>query len=465
MTRSVPRYAFLLASVLFFTLLAAGQQRVVGGPPPEIRGHVDAFVKALNSGSSDQWEKMAQEHYSPAHLKRHSAEQRKQMFENLRRDFGNISVGRVEREGPDDAPLQLYTKGSTGASGVIELELEQDAPYRINGVRVRVGGPADDGPQSSVAQPQVNGNMTSEQLAAALDSYLGKLAADDVLSGNVLIAKDGKPVYEKSHGFADRANKVPNTSATRFNLGSINKTFTQAAIQQLIARGKLSLTDTVGKLLPDYPQETTRAATVDQLLHHTGGVADFFGEEFAGAGKDRFRSNANYYKLVSSLKPLFAPGARNEYCNGCYIVLGAIIERVSGVAYEKYVEENIFKPVGMTATGPLQSDDIIPNVAMGYTHRVGDGKLRSNVLMRGAAGSAAGGGYATAADLLAYAQALRHGRIPDVPPANDIGIAGGSAGINSVLEQNGAWTVIVLTNLDPRVGEDIGRAVARALSR
>ena len=71
------------------------------------------------------------------------------------------------------------------------------------------------------------------------------------------MAKDGKTVYEKSYGFADRANKLPNNSATRFNLGSINKTFTKAAIQQLIARGKLSLTDTIGKLLPDYPQEMT----------------------------------------------------------------------------------------------------------------------------------------------------------------------------------------------------------------
>lgn len=124
----------------------------------------------------------------------------------------------------------------------------------------------------------------------ALDTYWGRLAANDLFSGNVLIAKDGKPVYEKSCGFADRANKIPNNSATRFNLRSINKTFTKTAIQLLIARGKLSLNDTVGKLLPDYSQEITRAATVEQLLGHTAGVVDFFGEEFSAAAKDRFRS-------------------------------------------------------------------------------------------------------------------------------------------------------------------------------
>jgi D-alanyl-D-alanine carboxypeptidase len=458
MGRSICRYAFLLAFTLICVLFAFGQQ----GPPPEIRGHIDALVKALNSGSSDEWERMAQEHFASAELKRHSPEARKQIFDNLRRDFGNVSLGRVE--GPEQ-PLQLHVKGSTGANGVIELKLEKDSPYKIDGIGVKIGGADQDKSELSVAAAPVNGNMSKEQLASALDTYFSGLVANDVFSGNVLVAKDGKTVYEKSYGFANRADKIPNNSATRFNLGSINKTFTKTAIQQLIAGGKLSLTDTVGKLLPDYPQETTRAATVDQLLHHSAGVADFFGEEFARTTKDHFRSNADYYKFVSSLKPLFAPGTRNQYCNGCYIVLGAIIEHISGITYEKYVEENIFKPAGMFTAGWLQVDGIIPNVAVGYTKHTGDGQLRSNVLMHGASGCAAGGGYARAADLLAYGEALRRGLIPDVAPANGMGIAGGAPGINSILEQNGAWTVVVLTNLDPPVGEEIGTSLATALSR
>jgi D-alanyl-D-alanine carboxypeptidase len=459
MRKSIGQCGLVLAFGLTFALLALGQQ-VVLGPPPEIRSHIDALVKAANSGSSEAWEMMAQEHFSPDELSRYSVEQRKQVFNNLSRDFGSISLGFVE--GPD--PVGLHIKGSTGASGVIELRLEHDAPYRIDGLRVKIGGSGDDKSPSNIDLPPVNGNMPKDQLAGALDSYFVKLAAKDVFSGNVLVANDVKVVYERSYGFADRANKLPNDSATRFNLGSINKTFTQAAIQQLVARGKLSLTDTVGKLLPDYPQEVTRAATVDQLLRHSAGVADFFGEQFTATAKERFRSNADYYKFVSGLKPLFAPGSRKQYCNGCYIVLGAIIERVSGVPYEQYVQENIFKPAGMTATGPLQIDGINPNVAIGYTQNDGDGRLRSNVLMHGASGCAAGGGYGTVADLFAYAEALRHGRIPDVAPLKDVGIAGGAPGINSVLEQNGLWTVIVLSNLDPPAAEDVARPLAQALS-
>jgi D-alanyl-D-alanine carboxypeptidase len=461
MTRSIWRYAFVFAFSLVVAILASGQQVVTSGPPPQVRNHIEALVKALNSGSSDEWEKMAQEHFSSGELKRQSVQERKEVFDNLRHDFGAISLGRVE--GPDE-PLRLHIKGSTGASGVIELKLEQDAPYRINDLGLKVGAD-DDKSHSSVDSPLVNGTMSNEHLARTLDTYFGRLVASDVFSGNVLVAKDGKTVYERSHGFADRANKVSNDSATRFNLGSINKTFTQAAIQQLIARGKLSLTDTVGKLLPDYPQEITRGATVDQLLHHAAGVADFFGEEFSRAAKDRFRSNADYYKFVSGLKPLFAPGARKQYCNGCYIVLGAIIEHVSGISYEQYVKENIFKPARMTTTGPLQADDINPDVAIGYTQQSGDGRMRSNVLMHGASGCAAGGGYTTAADLLLYAEAFRNGHIPDVAPSKDVGIAGGAPGINSVLVQNGPWTVIVLSNFDPPAGEDIGRSLVQALSR
>jgi D-alanyl-D-alanine carboxypeptidase len=464
MTNSIGQYTRILVSSLIFfflALLALGQQIATGGAPPEIRSQIHAFMDALNSGSSNDWEKMAQEHFSPGELKRRSVEERKRVFDNLRRDLGTISLNMVE--GPD--PLQLHVKGSTGAAGVIELTLEQDAPYRVDGIGVTIAGADGDKPHANTDPPPVNGNMSPEQLAGALDTYFARLAARDAFSGNVLVAKDGKTVYQRSYGFADRANNVPNDSATRFNLGSINKIFTQTAIEQLIARGKLSLTDTVGKLLPDYPQEVTRVATVDQLLHHRAGVADFFGEQFSAASKDRFRSNADYYKLVSGLKPLFAPGAHMQYCNGCYIVLGAIIERISGVSYEQYVQENIFKSAGMTATGWLQTDGINPHVATGYTERSANGHLRSNVLMHGASGCAAGGGYATAADLLSYAEALRHGRIPDVARSQDVGIAGGAPGINSVLEQRGPWTVIVLSNLDPPSAEDVGRSLARALSQ
>jgi hypothetical protein len=125
MNRVILRYALLFVFSLTLALLASGEQ-VVTGPPPEVKGHIDAFVNALNSGRPELWEQMAQEHFSPGALKRHSVEKRRQVFDDLRRDFETISVGMVE--GPDE-PLQVHVKGSTGETGVVELKLEPDAGY------------------------------------------------------------------------------------------------------------------------------------------------------------------------------------------------------------------------------------------------------------------------------------------------------------------------------------------------
>jgi CubicO group peptidase (beta-lactamase class C family) len=320
----------------------------------------------------------------------------------------------------------------------------------------------------SFPSPPITGSMSNDDLSRALDGYLSRLAQDDRFSGVALVARNGERVFEKAYGFADRANRIPNTPATRFNLGSINKIFTQTAIEQLIAGGKLARSDTLGRLMPDYPQEITRAATIDQLLRHGAGIADLFGDEFARTSKDRFRRNADYFSFVSKQQPLFAPGERNQYCNGCYITLGAIVEKVAGMSYEEYVADKIYKPAGMTQSAPLQTDAIEPNVAMGYTRR-GGGDLRSNMLTRGASGSAAGGGYATAADLLAFDIAMKQGKLLEPGRVAEFygarGLAGGAPGISAVLHSSPTWTVIVLANLDPPAGEAVGTAIARALTQ
>ena len=461
------RRATLFCTVVIVFLAAAAALRAIaqGGPPPEVREHIQAFTAALNHGGAEAWEQMAQAHFAPGFLARRSAAERRELFERLRGEFGRISIDRVTRRGPA-APLELHVRTTTGEAARILLQLEAASPFRIDGIGVEVGaGEGDD--QPGVPPPPVNAGMSNEALARALDGYLSALAAQDVLSGVVLVAKQGTVVFEKAYGYADRANKRPNATATRFNLGSINKIFTRTAIAQLVARGKLAYTDTLGSLMPDYPQQATRPATVEQLLDHRAGVADVFGDEFARTPKDRFRSNADYFRFVSSQPPLFAPGASNQYCNGCYIALGAIVEKVAGVPYEKYIADEIYAPAGMKDAGPLQSDAITPNVAMGYTRRGADGQLRSNIFLHGASGSAAGGGYATAADLLAFDTAMKAGKLLDAKVAASFyggrGFAGGAPGTSALLESDGAWTVIVLTNLDPPTGQRIGAAITRAL--
>jgi len=145
-------------------------------------------------------------------------------------------------------------------------------------------------------------------------------------------------------------------------------------------------------------------------------------------------------------------------------VLGAVIERVSGASYYDYVREHIFRPAGMTATDSYAKDSLPPNTALGYT-RGGPGEstqgpLRPNLDLLPGRGSAAGGGYSTAPDLLRFALAMQAGRIAGAP-RQAMGIGGGAPGINALLEAGmpGGYTLVILANLDPPAAEALGRAV------
>jgi D-alanyl-D-alanine carboxypeptidase len=450
--------SLLLAFSLIAASAAASQVRT--GPPPEIQALFAAFTLAMNSGSAETWEAFVQARFAPALAQKNTPQQRAEMYGALAKDFGTITIERVTREGPG-APLQLNVKGSRG-NGTFILGLDDSSPPRIVSFSVEAGdrgGPVANGAPA----PPVNATMTSDEIDRRLNDYFTKLAADEVFSGVALVARSGVTIFTRAYGLANREKQIPNTVRTRFNVGSINKEFTQTAIRQLVREGKLALTDTLGKFFPDYPQVASRAATVEQLLTHRAGLADFFGPQFNSAPKSRFASNADYFAFVSGLPPNFAPGERNQYCNGCYIALGAIVEKVSGLRYEEYVAANVFGRAEMTSTGYPRSDRPADDIAIGYTRREGDGTLRSNVAMHGVTGSAAGGGYSTVLDLLTYAKAVKAGRFPGAEPG--LGIAGGAPGTNAVLESRGDWVVIVVSNLDPPTAERIGIALANALAR
>jgi CubicO group peptidase (beta-lactamase class C family) len=462
--------ALILA--ILTTLAVAVQPRTLEAPAGAARDRVKAIVAAIESGDPDRFEAAAQAHFAPDLLARRTPADRRQLVERLTTDFGRIKVGSMDRA--RDGRVRVAIGGSTGLEGTLELVLDPADGDRITRLGIQVGGPPED---EAGSPPPIAATMDRETLAAALDAFLAPKAAAGEFSGVVLVARNGAPLYTRAFGKADRETGVANTADTAFSLGSINKIFTKTAIAQLIADGKLSLSDTIGTLLPDYPHAITKTGTVAQLLEHRGGVADFFGPEFTAADKSQFRSNRDYYRLVSSLPPTFAPGERRQYCNGCYIVLGAIVEKVSGQAYEDYVAQHVFAKAGMRNARPRRDDG-----AIGYTRRSpeGEGPIRPNTSMMGAAGSAAGGGFATAGDLLAFDTALRTGQIADrrqtawlldvpaVTPGRSeghLGVAGGAPGINAILESNAEWAVVVLANLDPPAARQLGAAIHRQLTR
>lgn len=340
--------------------------------------------------------------------------------------------------------------------------------------RAQSHGPRQRPEAPQLVLPTVSASMTDDEIAAALNTWFAGYAAGGQFSGVALVARGGREIFAGAYGEADRAAHAANGADTRFSTASIGKAFTHVAILQLVEAGRLSLTTTLGEVIPDYPNASARVATIEQLLTHRGGISDIFGPAFREAPKDRFTSNAAYYAFVSQQPQMFTPGAREEYCNGCYIVLGEIIARVSGLSYEDYIAQRIFAPAGMTRSGFFRNDQLPTDSARFYgSPRGPGGEIEDVSAFHGVAGNGAGGAYATARDLLAFDNAVREHRLLNAESAAHflrgapetgratarIGRAGGGPGVNGMLMGDGAWTVILLTNRDPPFAETAGPQV------
>lgn len=243
-----------------------------------------------------------------------------------------------------------------------------------------------------------------------LDEYLQKSAESDVFSGAVLVAQNDKIIFEKAYGIADRSRNIPNTNKTRFNLGSINKMFTAVAIAQLAEKGKISFNDPLIKYLPDYPNKSiAEKVTIHQLLTHTSGLGTYFNDKFR-AGKANVKSVKDFFQFFVNDPLAFEPGTNWQYSNVGFILLGAVVEKVSGQDYYDYVKEHIYKPAGMNNTG-FYGTDKDSQVSIGYIKEESkDGSttsaFKSNVDLRESKGGPAGGGYSTIEDMFNFGQAL-----------------------------------------------------------
>ncbi|NDJ36164.1 MAG: beta-lactamase family protein [Chloroflexi bacterium] len=281
----------------------------------------------------------------------------------------------------------------------ITLTVGQTAPHRITGVTIS-HTPLDDPPP------------TLASAAATIEA----LATADVFSGVVLVTRGDSVLLESVQGLANRRYAVPNTIDTRFNIGSINKAFTAAAIMQLASNGVLRVDD---RLDPYWPHAPSAAVTLHHLLTHTSGFGSVFTEDFFSTARDRFSSLADFQPLLAEQTLSFSPGSEWQYSNVGYLLLGLVIEAATGADYHDVVRDLVFTPAGMTATGSPAWDAPIPKVAIGYT-RFGvdwqpvDMILRSNLFLGLYRGTSDGGGLSTVWDLTRFAAALYNGSLPGV---------------------------------------------------
>ena len=203
------------------------------------------------------------------------------------------------------------------------------------------------------------------QDAARMDQVAQASAGEKKFMGTVLVARGDQVVLSKGYGSADLEWNIPNAPSTKFRLGSVTKQFTAASILLLEERGKLKTDDLVKKFMPDAPAAWDKI-TIFHLLTHTSGIPNFTG--FPDYAKQEpFPTTPE--KLVARFrdKPLdFEPGTKWSYSNSGYVLLGYLLEKVSGETYEKFVQENIFGPLGMKDSGYDSNSAIIARRASGY---------------------------------------------------------------------------------------------------
>jgi CubicO group peptidase (beta-lactamase class C family) len=271
----------------------------------------------------------------------------------------------------------------------------------------------------------------------------------------------------------------------------MNKMVTAVATLQLAEARKLDVKDTVGQYLTDYPnKDVASKVTIRQLLSHTGGTGDIFGPDF-DAHRRELRTIADYIKLYGNRGPKFEPGTRWEYSNYGFILLGAIIEKVSGESYYDYVREHIYDPTGMTSTGSEPEDKPVPDRSIGYTKTASAG-WTPNTDTLPYRGTSAGGGYSTVEDLTRFAEALKGHKLLDVlytdmlttgkqgTPDNTyafgfedrlmngtrcFGHGGGAPGMNGDLRicPSPGYVVVVLANLDPPAASRVSGFIVNRL--
>lgn len=330
--------------------------------------------------------------------------------------------------------------------------------------------------------------MEIDALIREVRNRLDALEAAGKVSGNVLLARNGEPIFEWSGGLADRELSVPVSPDSQFRMASLGKMFTAVAILQLAEAGKLSLDDPLSRHLPDYPNlAVAKAVTLRHLLNHTSGLGDIFSEDFSKVSGS-LQTHRDYWTTFASTPLEFVPGSRDRYSNYGYILLGSVIEAVTDLSYYDHLEKAIYDPAGMTSTGAEPESVLVVDRAHAYT-KAGGQWIRETASLPWR-GTAAGGGYTTARDLMKFATALTDGTLLSAKSLDEatrpqnikawygygfmvsgegvdrqFGHEGGAPGSNAILNvrPGRGYTVIGLSNFDPSTMANIVNFATRRL--
>ena len=244
-----------------------------------------------------------------------------------------------------------------------------------------------------------------------IKAFLDNLKSNE-FSGAILIAHNDKITEKRAFGLASIEYGIENRLDTKFNIASITKLITAVATLQLYENGKVGLRVPIGEYLPDYPNKLVRdSVTIHQLLTHTSGNNNFYVGDFLKTDKMKYKNISDFVPLFANDTLLSKPGTKYDYSASGFVILGLIIEEVSGKNYYDYVKENIFNPAEMTNTTELEIDSVVQNKASGYTTFFGASKTPKKNDYYLTKASPAGFHYSTVEDLFKFSKALRNGKL------------------------------------------------------
>jgi CubicO group peptidase (beta-lactamase class C family) len=465
-------YPQLVAAILLFIPPICFAQTQF--PDTAAGNQAKAWLEVFNAGDAEKHKEFLRKN-APSRLERADREM------GLREMSGGFEVKKVEESTTTKIVALVQERAS---DQFVRLTVEVDASEQHQITRLTLQGTAR---PAEFALP----HLSESELVAALRRQLDEQSTADRFSGAVLVARNGKTVFGQAYGLADREKKTQNSFKTRFRLGSMNKMFTAVATLQLVQSGKLDLKAPFGNYLTDYPnKDVASKVTIEQLLSHTGATGDIFGPEF-DKNRLQLKSLHDYVKLYGNRGLQYEPGSRWQYSNYGFLLLGVLIEKVSGKSYYDYVRDHIFKPAGMTGTASEPEEQLVPDRSIGYTRFTG-ASLQPNTDTLPYRGTSAGGGYSTVDDLMKFATALEKHKLlnaqytemlttgkVDTPGGKYaygfadamingtrcFGHGGGAPGMNGELKicPGPGYVIAVLSNMDPPAASRVADFITNRL--
>lgn len=464
----------ILLSILIFGFISESSASVeLPKTPAALK--LEEFINVYNSGDEQKWVDFILNNEKTANDKQLYLKCINRFYRSFSR-YGILEIKRISES--EDYKITVFSKAVEPPGpfewAKITFSVDSLSTHMWTDFEIIADDPDEVHPE---------GDLTADKLKNFVDPIIDNLVLNDFFSGAILIAKDGKSLYKRAEGKSSKRYNVSNKVDTKFNLGSMNKMFTGVAIIKLVQDGKLSFDDLVGKHLPDYNNKEVREkVNIHHLLTHTAGTGLYWMEFFENSNWMNIKTVEDYDKLTTEKPLLFEPSEKYQYSNCGPIILGLIIEKVSGMSYDNFIREYITGPAGMKNTDCYDISEPIENLATGYTKMdiLGNSldNWINNTYMLPVKGGPAGGGYSTVEDLLLFDIALRNNKIVDekyfnimttgkienshyskyaylfeefiIDGKRIVGHSGGSPGASSVLRMfiDSGYTLAIMSNYD-----------------